>query len=304
MAFLLRIPILVLMLGLVVAAALPAAASASELIDHNPVGVRLAVDRSGKALLTYRARGNTRRVLAWGAVDAIHPTRARKQVEFRLDYSGGWGTFRRDVWKTFRNSCRPYDGPRLQWLVTACKAPDGSYWAVQKWQRMLPNFGVNPTWGQSAWELRLSHWRTPLAELEISLDWSYGGRYDHLYGSYSYLGKPIFGFGSTRLGSPLDTFGRNVYLDTLNSVYGHGWKRENSFLTHNPGGNFCYGMYRHGRHAPGKGSAYRATIIGPGVTPDVFWYSKEQGPFELELDFLANAEQRLLHQGDPLCAIN
>ena len=29
----------------------------------------------------------------------------------RLDYSGGWGTYKRDVWKTFKNTCRAYDGP-------------------------------------------------------------------------------------------------------------------------------------------------------------------------------------------------
>ena len=298
-----RLRVLALVFGLVFAAALPVAASASELIDHNPVGVRLAVDRSGKALLTYRARGNERRVLAWGAVNAIHPTRARKQVEFRLDYSGGWGTFRRDVWRTFKNACRPYDGPELQWLVTACKAPDGSYWAVQKWQRMLPNFGVEPTWGQSAWEIRLSHWSTDVPDFQIKLDWAYR-RYHHLWGFYSYLDRPIFGFRSTRFGAPMDTFGRNVYLDTFNSAYGAGWKRENSFLTHNPRGNFCYGFYRHGRHPIGAGSAYRATIIGPGVMPDMFWYSKAQGDYDRALDLVANEEQKLLHQGDPLCPIN
>ena len=58
-----------------------------------------------------------------------------------------------------RNACRPYDGPELQWLVTACKAPDGSYWAVQAWQRMLPNYGLAPTPKQAVWELRLSHWK-------------------------------------------------------------------------------------------------------------------------------------------------
>ena len=26
----------------------------------------------------------------------------------------------------------------------ACKAPDGSYWALQSWQRMLPNLGYAP----------------------------------------------------------------------------------------------------------------------------------------------------------------
>ena len=52
--------------------------------------------------------------------------------------------------------CLPYDGPALAWEVAACKAPDGSYWALQAWQRGLPDLGVTATAAQSAWELRLS----------------------------------------------------------------------------------------------------------------------------------------------------
>jgi hypothetical protein len=47
-------------------------------------------------------------------------------------------------------------------------------------------------------------------------------------------GKPVHGFRSSRFGVPLDTYGRNIYLDTLGSGYGGGWKRENSFLAHRP----------------------------------------------------------------------
>ena len=47
------------------------------------------------------------------------------------------------VWPTFRNACAPYDGPALVYLVAACKAPDGSYWALQRWQRGLPLLGFN-----------------------------------------------------------------------------------------------------------------------------------------------------------------
>ena len=140
------------------ALALPSLAFGSELIDRNASNIQLKVSRNGKqALLLYRARGRQQHVLAWGAKNAIAPTTARRQVEFKLDYSGGWGTYRKNVWKTFRTHCRPYDGPRLQWLKMACKAPDGSYWAVQKWQRQLPNFGIDPNRGQAVWELRLSH---------------------------------------------------------------------------------------------------------------------------------------------------
>jgi hypothetical protein len=288
---------------MLLALAAPGPAGASELITRNATGVRLAVDRAGEALLTFRAGGRQQRVLAWGAINAIHPTTARPQVAFRLDYSGGWGVHKRAVWKGFRNACRRYDGPDLAWLVTACRAPDGSYWAVQSWQRMLPNYGGIPTPRRSVWELRLSHWRGPLPVLDIRLDWAYR-RFHHLYGTFTYLGRPVHGFAATPTGNPLDTFGRNIYLDTLDSVYGSGWRRENSFLTHRGSGRFCYGFYSHGDRPPGSGTHYRATVIGTGVTPDVMWESQAPGAYDRSLDQVANDEQRALFAGSPLCKPN
>ena len=58
--------------------------------------------------------------------------------------------------------------------------------------------------------------------------------FDHLKPLSTYLGKPGYGFVHTAKGDPTDGFGRNIYVDTYNSRYGAGWKRENSFLTHPP----------------------------------------------------------------------
>jgi hypothetical protein len=298
----LRLRLLVITLT-AVSLALPASAFGSELIDRNASNIQLKVSRNGKqALLLYRARGRQQHVLAWGAKNAIAPTRARKQVKFKLDYSGGWGTYRKNVWKTFKNHCRPYDGPTIQWVKVACKAPDGSYWAVQKWQRQLPNFGLGGAYKHRVWELRLSHWSGELPEFVVKLNWTRWGLsrvYDHLYGYLRYQGKPVHGFRSTPAGVPLDTFGRNIYVDTFNSKYGKGWKRENSFLAHKGTGVFCYGFYPHGRHPVGKGEKYRATVIGPGVTPDMFWQSVAPGAFDPAIDAAANAEIDALN--DPLC---
>jgi hypothetical protein len=278
-----------------------ATARASELIDRNASGVKLEVNAKGEALLTYRAAGKLKHVLAWGAINAIAPTQSRPQVAFKLDYAGGWGKYRNDYWRGFKNACTAYDGPKLAWFVTACKAPDGSYWAVQSWQRMLPNYGLAPTPVQAVWELRLAHWRGDLPEFVIKVNWAYR-KFDHLYGSFSYAGTPVFGFRSTRQGNPLDTFGRNVYLDTFNSAYGRGWKRENSFLTHKGTGAFCYGLFPHGSRPAGNGERYRATIIGPGVTPDMMWQGTAPGPYNREVDLVANDEIR--EYDDPVCRPN
>lgn len=272
----------------------PPAGNASELIDRNASAVKLEVDGSGRALVTYRAAGKLRRVLVWGAVNAIAPTTARRQISFTLDYSGGKSVLS-------RLSCGEYDGPLLAWKVAACKAPDGSYWAVQAWQRALPDYGLPPTPAKSAWELRLSHWTGPLAVLEVELDWAYR-RYDHLFGRYTYRGKPVFGFRSTSAGVPLDTFGRNLYLDTSGSAYGPGWRRENSFLTHRGTGTFCYGFFPHDRRPAGRGSRYRLTVQGPGVTPDVMWQGDAPGPYDAAADADANA--RIAAMKDRLCRPN
>jgi hypothetical protein len=292
--------LLVLAVAAVAAVVLPAAASASEIIDRNASNVELKVAANGQALVSYNARGKRWNVLAWGAINAIQPTTARKQVEFRLDYSGGYGTYKKDVWKTFKNACGPYTGPELQWLVSACTAPDGSHWALQSWQRMLPNYGLAATPKQAVWELRLSHWKGPAAELTVKLNWAYK-KFHHIFGSFSYLGKPVHGFKSTSVGNPLDTFGRNLYVDTYDSAYGKGWRRENSFLMHKGSGKFCYGFYSHGTRPEGHGSKYRATIIGPGVTPDIYWEADALSDYDQAFDLQMHAEQKAFYGGSTPC---
>lgn len=292
-----------IVLALVLAAAtlaLAAPASASELIGRNARNVTLEIDRKGRALVTYRQGGQVRRILAWGAINA--------DLKFELDYSGGWESFRKPVWKTFRDASRPYDGPRLRGLVAARRAPDGSYWALQRWQRMLPNHGHTP-WkkAQTVWELHLSHWRGELPKLEVWLDWIYRGRFHHLFGRYTYRGKPVFGYARTRNGVPLDPYGRNVYLDTYGSAYGPGWRRENSFLAHRPNGNFCYGFYPRSsiydgsRRPPGHGERYRMAAMGPGVTPVVYWEGWGLGEYDPVLDAAMNRIADEVAGSDPKC---
>jgi hypothetical protein len=191
-------------------------------------------------------------------------------------------------------SCPNYTGPQLAWMVAACTAPDGSYWAVQSWQRLLPDYGLTPTPTQAAWEVHLSHWTGALPELKIQTDWAWH-QWDHIFGSYTYDGTPVFGFKSTSVGAPLDSFGRNVYVDTYDSKYGPGWTRENSFLTHTGDGVFCYSFNPHGEHPAGNGLKYRATILGPGVTPDVMWEGTPPGPYSQAADATANLQIADLH---------
>ena len=263
-----------------VGVAVASSASASELVqDPNAELLSLKVNAKGEALLTYRrADGRLRHVLAWGAVNARAPSAEDAQVRFHWDYAGGWGKYRngRD-WRTFEDRCRSYDGPQLAMLVAACKAPDGSYWTVQAWQRRLPLLGFDP-WlpQQSNWELHVAHFSGELPKLEVFPNWSYNGRWQSLFGRYSYLGQPIFGFGATSRGVPKDRYGRNLYIDTLNSAYGPGWQREAGILTHRGTGTFCHSFVPQRPFAgypsqeirpAGSGERYRVTAGGPGVLP-------------------------------------
>ena len=192
--------------------ALSGTASASQAIGTNATDVKLVADGSGRALVTFTSGGSTHRLLASGAVDARPPTRSSPQVEFKIDNRGG----------TVHNSCTPVKLP-LAWFVAGCRAADGSYWALQSWQRLLPNGGAEPSPAQAARELRLSHWTdASSAALAVRLGWSYQ-RVPQLYGLYSYGGDPVFGY-RVRSGVPLDGYGRNIYVDAFSSDIGKGWK--------------------------------------------------------------------------------
>jgi hypothetical protein len=266
---------------------------ASMIVDRDTSGATLEIDRTGKtALVTYRTPdGTVHHVLYWGAVNW--------GLKFARDYSGGWGSHHAD-WQTFADACRPYTGPALDLAVAACDAPDGSYWALQDWPRLWRNYG-----GRSAkTELHVSHWTGDIGTLDVRTDWGYHGRFQHLYGTFTFHGIPVFGVHHTLQGVPLDALGRNIYLDYhANGV----WQRENSFLTHPVTGGFCY-LFGHHAHRIGNGDAYRATVMGPGVTPIVRLQFAPPPPYDPATDAAANADeaQMLSVNGrpDPACVIN
>jgi hypothetical protein len=304
---------LVAVLVLVACAAVSSSpASASQILDRNVSNLRLAVNANGEALVTYtRANGQTRRVLAWGAVDAVAPDANVVQQRFKLDYAGGWGKYHKgNYWRTFRNVCRPYTGPALAYVVAACTAPDGSHWALQSWQRVQPLRGVEAFLPEHmAWELHLSHWTTPLAVLEISQNWTYGGEFQGLFGRLLYKDLPVHGFKTPKRGTS-DRNARYVYIDTYNSAYGPGWKRDGAKVTHLGSGGFCYSFapllqpppgYPYVPKVSGVGERHRVTVMGPGVTPDVMWEGPALGPYDPDADSVFNALFDRLLGSDKVC---
>ena len=141
---------------------------------------------------------------------------------------------------------------------------------------------------QSVYELHVSHWTGSLAAITVYADWAWGGRFQQLFGQLTYGGQPVYGFSATSVGNPTDSYGRNLYLDTFDSPYGAGWKRENSFLAQYDHGAFCYSFgsrppypgYPKSPPRAGPGKMYRLTVLGPGVTPAVMWQGPSPGNWD------------------------
>jgi hypothetical protein len=279
------------------------AARASDLIGLGATGARLEV-HGGRALATFREDGSVRHVLVWGAVNARTPAQGPPQVRFSHAYSARG-------WRAFVDQCRPYDGPALAYAVATCKAPDGSFWALQSWQRNLPHRGVAPwTALQAESDLRISHWTGPLAEAELYTDWAFGGAAHDIFGRLTYGGSPVYGFHTTGAGAPTDSFGRSLYIDTFDSAYGPGWKRETSIVFHRPTGAFCYSFWpTHDASLPGRparpagnGMRYRISVVGPGVTPDVVAVAADPGPYDAAAERRRDALFGRITAGDRFCA--
>ena len=126
--------------------------------------------------------------------------------------------------------------------------------------------------------------------LTIKTDWTYK-TFNHLYGSFATTAR------SPRLpldpaGVPLDSFGRNVYVDTFDSAYGSGWMRENSFLTHGPNGTFCYGFFPHGSHPIREGNAVPRNDHRPGSDARRDVGGPAPAPYDAATEAAANFDQR------------
>jgi hypothetical protein len=258
------------------------------------------------ALVTYTtADGGAERILAYGGSDASPP--GTPEPALTIDRSGG----PRAGARRFENACGRYAGPPLPHLVAACTAPDGSHWALQSWQRIQPLRGVEAFRpGHMAFELRLSHWSGPLAELEVFPNWTHGGSLQGLFGRLTYRGLPVHG-SRTPSATRHDPKSRYVYIDTLDSPYGAGWKREAAKVTHVGSGGFCYsfapipaprGYPTPMPTVPGVGERHRVTVVGPGLTPDLQWEGAALGPFDPDADARMDALFDEILGADRVCA--
>lgn len=107
---------LIVLLLLLASAVAASSALASAIIGRTVTRETLAIDRQGRAHVSYYLRGRRATLAARAAINARKPRRSVPQVKFQIRYGvGGKGV------------CLAYDGPPIPGLVKVCKAPDGSY---------------------------------------------------------------------------------------------------------------------------------------------------------------------------------
>jgi hypothetical protein len=225
------------------------AASASEIATRNAGPTILAVN-GNSAMIEWGSRS----LVVANAVDARPFSSTVPQAHFQKTYE-----------RRIQGSChRVY--PKLWHLDKACRADDGSLWALQRWQRLIHDYGGT----SSAEELEISHYTT-LPEF-VNVHWQARYNLPVLCGELQFKGAGVYGVSSSARGVPLDTYGRLVQIDALDSDYGRGWRRVNSFLTHAPDGSWCYLFANHGRGSGRHAKQYAITANGPGVTPVIRAY--------------------------------
>ena len=312
--------------------AFAATAHASKLLDRNTRWQSLKVDKNRVALVTYFAHGHTVHALLWGAVNALPPNAAhpQSQVKFKVNYAGGRGSsLGAGYWRkvSAHNVCGPYTGPPLYGLVKACTAPDGSNWALQAWQRDLPDNGWNP---KNFDRVRLGAAREPLvgpAARPLVQD-----GLDLRHGAGRAVRPPVRDVHLQRAPGVrvrLDLRGRAHRQLRPAGLDGHPEPAVEAGLP--PGGRLVpvqhvphppalrrllRGRLRRDRRRPtrtrpGRGSEYRITANGPGVTPVVSWRDygpgyyvpglqhlfptrNMRGPYSAQLDHELNADQRAI----------
>ena len=285
-----------------IALAVPAGAGASTLIDRNASGVTLQVDGSGPGAAHLPRAAARRGTCSPGA----RSTRSLRRPAGVRSTSGSTtraaGAARgRTCGRRSSTPAARTRGRALAWRVTACTARDGSHWALQSWQRMLPNYGLTPTAKQAVWELRLSHWSGELPVLTVNTNWAYR-RYDHLFGTFTYDGAPVHGFSLDGAGQPA----RHLRPQPLR---GHASTRPTAAAGSARTASSCTraratsvtASIRTAYGPAGNGQRYRATIIGPGVTPDVMWQGTPLGAYDPELDRQLADVQRQVYASDRLC---
>jgi hypothetical protein len=197
-------------------------AGAALRLDSETSNESLIVDARGDAQVTFTSRGAWRSVIVSGSsVRVAHGLRLAPGAR-RVP-------------------------PTVPFALVQFRLPSGVQVALQRVRR-TGQFGlVGPP------DLYLARWRGAPTRLTLMVS---RGR---LCGTVTYHGHAVYGGPHTPQGNPLDSLGRNVYLDALRPA---GWYRLLGVLARPRG--FALAIT-----ADRRGSRYRARVVGPNVAGDL-----------------------------------
>jgi hypothetical protein len=214
---------LVLLAVLAIGGFVTCGANAALLVDRTTAGESLKVAANGTVQITWASRGQTRTLVVSGQT---------------LRYGGTINGANRAAQVT----------PTVPYAVAQYQLPNGEQFALQKIPRLGQLGRLGPV------ELYLARWSG--SPTQLTLTTSPDGR---VCGTVSYHGAPVYGGPHTTTGNPLDTLGRNVYIDALKPA---GWWRIFGVLARPLG----FALYLKPQYA---GAQYRALVVGPNTGGDL-----------------------------------
>ena len=230
------------------ACAFAAPALASEpLSDSNVTLQSLAVNSEGRGARHVSALGRPgppRPRLGCDQRGRLRSTRPRgKSASSTTTPAAGASTTTRPTGRRSRTPAPRTTARARRTSSRAARRPTEPTGRMQSWQRGLPLLGFDP------WLPRAYGLRAPPLALEQRARQARGvhpldvrrpmaGRSSAGFT----LPRPARSSASARRprATRSDRYGRNVYIDTFNSAYGPGWKRESGILVHKPNGTFCH----------------------------------------------------------------
>ena len=249
---------------------LPVAAGAAEIVDRNVAARRAAASnaKGNVALVTYRCTGVKRHVLYWGArqLGREVPARLLRRME---EQGRGLQALQQQLQALHRPAAAARDRGLRRPRRLALGAP--AVGAPVEELRRRQGAG-------RALHLALEA-ATP-ASSQIQTDYSYHGKHEHLWGGFTFHGKPVFGNKWTLQGVPPTS-----RAATSTSTTSRADLAPRQQLPDPPADRR---LLLHVREPPGlppawngqgTGDAYRATAIGPGVTPVVQAHFAPPGPY-------------------------
>ena len=228
-------------------------ALASQTIDANVTSVRLAVNAKGEALVTYtRANGQASTRAGVGRAERDRPRRvpSRSSGSSSTTREGPGSTARRATGARSRTSAGRTPVLRFRTALPRAPprtAPTGGFRSGSGCSRSAASRPFSrPTWPGSCTS-RTGRRRSPCSRSRPT------GRtaasFQGLFGRLVYEGKPVHGFRTPTRGR-IDHNARYVYIDTFDSAYGPGWKRDGAKVTHLGSGGFCYSFAPLARRRP------------------------------------------------------